>query len=140
MKLSVTILLLVLSLCASANAQRCLEYGPTVRLTGDLHSRVFAGPPNYESIRRGDRKETAIILKLTDPVCVTGKDQADILVASETGIREVQLVVSNSAHWKTIRRLMNRRAIVSGSLFHAHTGHHRTQVLIEVTSLQNVRK
>lgn len=131
-------LLLTLFLCGSAQAQKCLEYGPTITLDGTLRDRVFAGPPNYESIKRGDRKETAIILTLTAPVCVNGEDPMSVSGPSETGIREMQLVVATPAQWSAVRRLMRKRATVTGTLFHAHTGHHRTKVLIEVTGIRKV--
>lgn len=69
-----TVLLLLIGFGASANGQNCLEYGPTVSLTGTLRSQVFPGPPNYKSIKRGDRKETAIILALIALTCTTGND------------------------------------------------------------------
>jgi hypothetical protein len=128
-------LLLLVGPCASASGQRCLGYGPTVSLAGTLRSRVFPGSPNYESIRRGDRRETAIILTLVARACTTGNDPQGSDVP-ETGIREMQLVVTKDAHWKYVRRLMGKRAIVTGTLFHAHTGHHRTKVLVDVASIR----
>ena len=112
-----------------------MRYGPTVSLKGTLRSRVFPGPPNYESIRRGDRKETAIILTLVARACTTGNDPQSFEVP-EADIREIQLVVSKDAHWKTVRRLMGKRALVTGTLFHAHTGHHRTKVLVTVANIR----
>jgi hypothetical protein len=134
-RLLMTTFLLLVGFCASASGQKCLEYGPTVSLTGTLRSQVFPGPPNYESIKRGDRKEKAIILTLRARACTTGNDPQGFDVP-ETGIREIQLVVTKDAHWKTVRRLMGNRAIVSGTLFHAHTGHHRTKVLVEVADIR----
>ncbi len=130
-----TTLLLLLGSCSSASGQKCLEYGPTVSLTGTLRSQVFPGPPNYESIKRGDRKETAITLTLVARACTAGTDHQGFDVP-ETGIRETQLVIMKDARWKTVRRLMGKRAIVTGTLFHAHTGHHRTKVLIDVASIR----
>jgi hypothetical protein len=116
-------------------AKECLRYGPTVvTLTGTLRSQVFPGPPNYESVKRGDRKETATILTLFAHACTTDKDSQDFN-DPETDIREVQLLVMNDAHWKIIRRLMGKRATLTGTLFHAHTGHHLTRVLIDVTTI-----
>jgi hypothetical protein len=137
LNIAIAVMLLALFVCVSARAQQCFEYGPTITLSGTLRSRVFAGPPNYESIKRGDRKETAVMLTLTAPIWVTGEDPMGILGPSETNIREVQLVVSQTAHWKTVRRLLRKRASVTGTLFHAHTGHHRTKVLIEVTGIRD---
>src|SRR5882724_8364367 len=91
-RLLMTTLLLLVGFCSSASGQKCLEYGPAVSLTGTLRSQVFPGPPNYESIKQGDRKETAIILTLAARACTTGNDLQGIDVP-ETGIREMQLVV-----------------------------------------------
>jgi hypothetical protein len=77
----------------------------------------------------------AIILTLVARACTTGNDPQGFDVA-ETGIREMQLVVTKDAHWKTVRRLISKRAIVTGTLFHAHTGHHRTKVLVDVASIR----
>ena len=134
-RLLITPLLLLVGFCASASGQKCLEYGPTVSLTGTLRSQVFPGPPNYESIKRGDRKETAIILTLVARACTTGNDPQGVDVP-ETGLREMQLVVTKDAYWKTVRRLMGKRAIVTGTLFHAHTGHQRTKVLVDVANIR----
>ena len=133
--LLLTTLLLLAAFCPSASGQNCLEYGPTVSLTGTLRSQVFPGPPNYESIKRGDRKEKAIILTLVPRACTTGNDPQGFDVP-EPDIREMQLVVTKDTHWKTVSRLMGKRAIVTGTLFHAHTGHHRTKVLVDVADIR----
>ncbi len=120
---------------STASGQNCFEYGPSVSLTGTISSRVFAGPPNYESIKRGDRKETAIILSLASPVCTTANDTANSFDVAETDIREVQLVITKPEHWKALKRLRGKPVVISGTLFHAHTGHHRTKILITVAEL-----
>jgi predicted NAD-dependent protein-ADP-ribosyltransferase YbiA (DUF1768 family) len=136
--------LLVVIMSVSTRAQKCLEYGPAVTLSGTLQSRVFAGPPNYESIKRGDRKETAIILRLAKLTCVTGNDPMGIDV-SHANIREMQLVVYNDAtsrneeEWKIVHQRMGKRVVVTGTLFGAHTGHHRTKILIQVNSIRTAR-
>ena len=121
---------------SNASGQNCLEYGPVVSLTGRLSSRVFAGPPNYESIKRGDRKETAIILTLAAPACITANDSANTFDVAETDIRAVQLVITTPEHWKALKRLRSKPVVVTGTLFHAHTGHHRTKILITVAELR----
>ena len=137
---TISVLVFTLSLCVSANAQRCLKYGPTVTVAGTLRSQVFAGPPNYESIRRGDRKETAVILTLDAPICVTGGDTSDVLETPESGVRKIQLVVTKAAPWRTIRRLKNKRAIVTGTLFHGHSGYHQTDILIQVKTIRGTAR
>lgn len=119
----------------SASAQTCLEYGLTVSLTGKVQSRVFPGPPNYVSIKRGDLPETAFILTLTTPTCTTNKTADDIDVP-ETDIREVQLVITKPSDWKLIKRLLGKPVLITGTLFHSHTAHHRTAVLLDVAELK----
>src|SRR5260370_3314743 len=82
------------SFYSSASAQ-CLKYWPAVvTLTGTLRSHVFAGPPNYESIKRCDRKESAIILKLVTPTCTTRNDPPHGLDYAATNVRKIQFVVT----------------------------------------------
>ena len=137
----IAIALLVVVLSAPTPAQNCLEYGPTVTLTGTLQSRVFAGPPNFESIKRGDAKETAIILKLASPSCTKGDDPMGYDV-SYSNIREMQLVIydddksKNDEQWKIVDQRSGKRVVVTGTLFGAHSGHHRTNVLIQVSDIR----
>jgi hypothetical protein len=41
---------------------------------GSLSYRIFAGPPNYEDVRKGDSPEPTYILNLATPICATGDD------------------------------------------------------------------
>ena len=130
-----TLILLTFGSSSSVAAQSCLEYGPTVTFSGKLSSKIVAGPPNYESIRKGDQKETVILLTLAQPFCTTGNDPAGIDVP-EKGLRDLQLVITKDEDWPVIRRLIGKRVTVSGTLFHAHTGHHRTKVLMTVAEVR----
>ncbi len=141
MKFSLTaiaVVLLVAVASPSTRAQECLEYGPTVTLTGRLQSRVFAGPPHWESIRNGDSKETALILRLAKPICTNGNDPLGYDI-SLTNIREIQLVVINDAQRATIRRRLGKSIELTGSLFGGHSGYHQTKVLIDVSSIRVAR-
>src|SRR5439155_2501010 len=95
--LTIVMLVAVGSFC-SLQAQKCLEYGPTVTLTGKVASKVFPGPPNYMSIRKGDRKETAMLLTLAEPICTNGNNPAGIDVP-ESGLRDIQLAIAKSQDW-----------------------------------------
>jgi hypothetical protein len=113
-----------------------LNYGPTViTVSGTLRAQTFPGPPNYESIKRGDRKERVIILTLPAPTCTTGGDPRNF-DNPETNVREMQLVVTKSADWKIVEHRLGKRVVVTGTLFHGHTGHHRTKVLIYVAGIR----
>jgi hypothetical protein len=132
--LFITALLVSVGLCGSARAQ-CVKYEPeTVTLTGRVSSHVFPGPPNYESIKRGDRKETAIILTLAAPICVEGSD--DPTDRPEDNVRDLQLLINKPADWKVVDERLGKRVTVTGHLFHATTGHHRTKVLFDVKDVR----
>jgi hypothetical protein len=118
-----------------ASAQICYRYEPQVaRLRGTLLVRDYPGPPNYEDTTAGDRPESAAILALADPVCVSPDSANQWYAQLETDIREVQLVLTSEG-WQTFRRLKAVPVVTTGTLFHAHTGHHRTRVLLSVLTM-----
>lgn len=112
----------------------CLSYEPdVVSVNGIIREKDFPGPPNYESIAGGDKRETSWILTLDKTVCVTGKG-GDALDAPEANISEMQLVLDSNGYAK-YRGLLMKPVVVKGTLFHAHTGHHRTRVLLTVLDI-----
>ena len=130
--------LLFFFLCVSAraSAQDCLSYEPRVeRVTGTILKKTFPGPPNYESIRGGDRPETFWILHLDRPVCVTGN--TDDVNEPEQSVTDLQLVLDEK-QYAQLRRMPGKKihVVMSGKLFHAHTAHHRTSVLLSVSSIK----
>ena len=127
------------SLCLGQNpsSPACLSYEPAVvKVTGTLTRKTFPGPPNYESVRMGDRAETYWFVELRSPVCVL-EDKADPdLNPSQDQVREIQLVLE-SAMYKTYSGLIGRHVVTQGTLFGAHTGHHHTPVLLTVKSIES---
>ena len=120
------ILLLLLT-----TSQTCLSYEPdTVVLKGTIRRHTFPGPPNYESVAKGDQAETVWLLHLTQPICVSASSEWE----KETGVSKLQLVFANSSQYD--KALLNRKVDVTGTLYHQHTGHHHTKVLITVGSIK----
>lgn len=117
-----------------AQAADCLSYEPAVvTVSGVVDTRTFPGPPNYENIAAGDRPETYWLLKLSNNVCVTGAKDDD-LNTSEDDVTEMQLLLDDK-QYNVYRRLVGKKVIVTGTLFHQHTGHHRTKVLLTVAKV-----
>ena len=124
--------------CSAQGKRRVLNYDTNVTLTGLLVSRTYYGPPNYGENPKTDGKESQYILIFDSPVDVVG-DQNDILRKTERGVRKVTLVVDDfKAH--PVKSMLGSRVEVHGTLFHAHTGHHHTKVLIDVTSIKRMGK
>ena len=73
MKTHIRLFALILFLflpAAYASAQGCLSYETDgVKLTGTISKKTFPGPPNYESIKKGDTPETYRVLQLDKPIC-----------------------------------------------------------------------
>ena len=132
-----TLLMLLLVASVYASAQNCFAYDAEgVQLTGTISKKTFPGPPNYESIRRGDQPETYWILHLARPVCTTADADSD----AESGVTDLQLILTQK-QYALYKKFVARKVSVTitGKLMHAHTGHHHTPVLMEVTGISSVR-
>ena len=119
----------------STPQSQCLSYEPAVvTLSGTLVRKTFPGPPNYESVRKGDRPETSRFLDLSESVCVNESTTEPDLNPKQSGIREIQLVVKPD-QYQQHNGLVGRKVLATGTLFGEHTGHHRTPVLLTVRTL-----
>lgn len=82
--------------------QDCHSSDPaTVTLKGKMIRQTFAGPPNYESIKKGDSPETYWILQLTSPICVNGEE-------AETNVSDIQLVFLDGKQYVRYRGLLGK--------------------------------
>jgi len=117
--------------------QSCLRYRPSaVTLEGTLIRRPYAGRPNDDSVRQGDQRDTALILSILKPICVapdSASDEGDQDV--ESGVRELELAIGTDSLWAQLRAAHSSRLRVTGELFHAIGGHHRTRILIWVIQI-----
>lgn len=127
-----------ISSTASGERQACLSYEPAVvTLTGRITKHTFPGPPNYQSVRRGDAPEVTWVLHLTRPVCVErGQDEID---EAEANVTDVQLALE-PVEYTRYRNLLNQAVVVRGKLFHSHTGHHHTKVLLDVNDIKKSKR
>ena len=132
MKKSIIILLaLLVTTTASVAQSRQLQYETkNVVLTGRIVYRTFYGPPNYGETPKIDSRETQAILLLDSPIDVIGTPN-DEIDETERGVKAITLVSERS-----LRSFVGKRVTAQGSLFHAHTGHHHTKVLMSVSSVK----
>jgi len=132
---SLLVLLLPLIAGAAPKAPRDQEQPPcavyddeTVRVSGVIELRRYPGLPG-DGEKGGGEQETVWILRLFQPICATGEIDED-----EAGVRELQVAVSPEL-FHAIASVAGKPVTVTGSLFHAHGGHHHTAVLIWLTDL-----
>ncbi len=131
----VAILTAVLLLSSLAGAQSaCLSYSGKTTLLGKISVKVFPGPPNYESVSKGDSAEHDLFVTLSRPACVDA--DADDVGGVNVAVAEASefQLTANSHLYKEIDRMVGHVAVISGTLFGAATGHHHTPVLMFVES------
>ena len=103
-------------LCSGQNnsSSACLTYEPsTVKIIGTLTRKTFPGPPNYESVRKGDRAETSWFVELRSPVCVLEDKIDPDLNPSQGKVKEIQLVLE-LAMCKSLNYCREYNAAVAG--------------------------
>lgn len=116
---------------ATSYAAETLRYEPSVvTLQGTLSLRNFAGPPNYEDVKKGDRLERYWILTLKNPIRVVASP-SDELFSTQENVEEIQLVCPEDCG-KKFSFLSGKDATLTGTLFSAHSGHHHKNVLMTV--------
>ncbi|HEU4712465.1 MAG TPA: DUF4431 domain-containing protein [Pyrinomonadaceae bacterium] len=130
----ITLTVAICSLETSAQTKRWLSYEPAiVELEGRLVIQNEWGPPNFGEEPLTDRKEKVPVIVLAKAINVRGTPGDMLNATSVEGTRRVQLVFPYTRI--PYKQLIGQKIVVKGSLFHAHTGHHYTPVLIWVRTL-----
>jgi hypothetical protein len=110
---------------AQAAAASCHAWGDAAQLSGQLVMRTFAGPPNYESVKRGDARELLPVLKLQHKLCVQGG-------GDRHQVAQVQLLDLHDALRGGLLARCLKHCRLSGELQVAESGHHHLPVLLEL--------
>jgi hypothetical protein len=139
MKHSLTILLLTVLATVvhptATQAQRWLSYEPqTVELDGRLIIKSKFGPPNYGEQPKTDQKVKVPVLVLKNAVSVLPSQEGGYNSQPVYRTTQIQLAFIDTA--TAYRNLIGKNVVVKGSLFHAHTGHHYTEVVLKVQSIE----
>ncbi len=126
----IVLTLFVTSLPASEAVYR---YDPqVVTLTGILDTRIYAGAPNYESVKKGDRPNQIWLIKLPHPISMNPDLDPMSFNEKETGIKELHVILTDLKDEKILRGHKGERVTLSGQIFHAHTIHHPLPLLMDV--------
>jgi hypothetical protein len=130
------------------NPLELLEDAPeqVVSMKGKLIFKLFPGPPEYSSVEEGDRADYCYVLQLDDdsralalatPVAGPANSLTDIVSRSNYG----DLFLAMDDGMKNVcHKYVNEQVTVEGHLFHAHTTHHYTPVLIDVKMIKIAEK
>ena len=118
-----------------------MNYDPQkVQLEGMLYEKSFPRPPNYEDIKKGDKEENFWLVKTIVKFCVN--DTKDNWAGKLVKQSEVQLVLLSSIFdfYTTKKSLLGQKVIIKGTLFPQMSGHHKTEVLITIESLEKANE
>lgn len=128
--------LLVAFACAGqTHAQRFLSYEPeVVELDGQLVVQSKYGPPNFGEQPKTDQKVRVPVLLLSQQVVVTDNHEDGKHSETINNVRQIQLAfdASETSH----KKLIGKQVVVTGLLFQAHTGHHYTEAVMNVQSIE----
>lgn len=113
----------------------CHEAHDQVSLTGHVRYQTFAGPPNYESVRRGDAREVMPVLRLTKALCVRAPGADDPRLKNRD-IKTVQLLDADGSVPADLERVYR----VTGRVAFADSGHHHVPVLLEVERIEELAR
>lgn len=114
---------------AEQNVSRCVDASRAdalITLAGKLTLQSFAGPPNYESIARGDAEERALILELPRSICL---DDGEFVDGSERFDR-VHIHAMEPDLLRTLRQSLGQEVTIAGRAVGAHTAHHRAPMVL----------
>ena len=117
--------------CSGSVAAECLPYG-IVSLRGRLVQQTYPGPPDYESVTKGDQPLVIWILQMDRPICVAGLNSsypsayggypsAYSGYPSAYGEREIQVVLgadqyAGAGEYAQYRYLLGKKITVTGRL------------------------
>ncbi len=109
------------------------QYEPVVStIHGTLSTKVYWGPPGYGEDTTVDEKENVYLLLLDKGINIKApkKDLSDGYNAAINNVMQLQLVNQQS-----LDAYLHKKVTITGTLFGAQTGHHHTDVLMDVKSI-----
>ena len=90
---------------------------------------VVAEGKGYDA---NDRRENYFYLKLERPISVAG----DKIDRQRDGVAKIQMVFLADMDG---RQYYRKRVVIKGKLFHGHTAHHHTGILVQIESSADIR-
>ncbi|WP_129776461.1 DUF4431 domain-containing protein [Peristeroidobacter soli] len=102
----------------------CLQYGP-IDIAGTIVRQTHAGPPDYESVTKGDEPRTVWVLQLDERICV----EANRSYPREPLQLEIELALTPE-QYRQYRALLGQKVRVSGELRHGGANYQKRLVIV----------
>jgi hypothetical protein len=116
------------------DGEQWYKYEPEiVALKGTIITLSAFGPPNYGENPDRDEKVIYYALELDNPINVKGNLNSELNTDTFKNISTIQILLSESD--RDIKDKINKKVIITGTLFQRITGHHFTKVLIDAQKI-----
>ncbi|MEP9380324.1 DUF4431 domain-containing protein [Aquabacter sp. CN5-332] len=110
----------------------CLKSDTKMSLSGRLSLEVFPGPPNFESIKDGDREDPTYILTLRLPVCL---DDGGEFADPKKLFDQVHVSAIDPTMFPRLKQAIGKEVAITGEAFAAHTAHHHAPLVMFASDL-----
>ena len=107
-----------------------------ITVRGRLTLRHVPGPPDFESIQRGDEDRPTLILLLPDGICVD--DGGDFADASER-FATAHVWSLDPAVRRTLQHNIGRQVMITGRAYARNNALHSAPLVLEATALTMTR-
>lgn len=104
-----------------------------VELRGHLVFQEEFGPPNFGETPEIDQKLLVPVLELAHPISIRGNENDELNSETLLDVRRVQL---NFGESEIYRELVGVEVVVNGTISRAVSGHHFTEVVMQVMDLR----
>jgi hypothetical protein len=112
----------------------CFRY-EEVQLTGTLVRQTYPGPPDYESVTKGDQPQVIWVLLLEQGMCVVDEYPSYPRVYRE---REIQLIVEPE-QYQRYKRLLGKKVVALGELMPGGARYEK-RLALRVTDMNRAAK
>lgn len=124
---------------APAANQQDYGFEPSVSvISGKIRIESFFGPPGYGESPETDSREDSYILVLDNPINVVAKGQDTEDNEFNTTTLNISKIQLTSTHDVKLTNYKNKAVKLTGTFFGAHTGHHHTDVLLDVEKAEEL--
>ncbi len=122
---------------AQADNNNCVTDGQEITLTGTMKIGQFAGPPNFENVKDGDKLLTYWYLETPKPLCVLTDSSLEGKAPEKTEPQSrFQLVIKQQLD--KLNEMFNQKASITAVPFTAHTPYHQTPLVLKVKQFDKV--
>jgi hypothetical protein len=109
-----------------AHAGQVLQYGPVVM---EVTGKITAGKAQHPNQSWFEFQ----LINLDKPASIKGDDSGNSFDVSEPLIKEIQIYSGDAALRKKLSALVGKKAVLKGTLYHAHTAWHIRELVLTVT-------